>query len=166
MFLGDHWRLPAAVALVGMMVSCSSPSPNASPSTAGSTTAPAATNTAASGVGDGAASPVPWPVTECGTYSGEGCAPVEALVDLDKPVFSRPTEITNPLYPISQLESVVLLGNVDDLPFRSETTLLPYTDKVVWDGQEIEVALVQYLAYKDGRITEVALDRYAQADDG
>jgi hypothetical protein len=28
------------------------------------------------------------------------------------------------------------------------------------------VVLSQYLAYLDGRITEVALDRYAQADDG
>lgn len=108
----------------------------------------------------------PWPVTECGTYSGEGCAAIDALVDLDKPSFSNPKTITNPLYPISELESVVLLGTVDDLPFRSETTLLPFTDVVVWNGQAVEVVLVQYMAYSDGRILEIAIDRYAQADDG
>ncbi len=113
-----------------------------------------------------AAAAVPWPVTDCGTYTGEGCAATEDLVDLDRPTFSNPTEITNPLYPISELDSVVLLGEVDDLPFRSETTLLPFTETVVWDGTPVEVVLVQYAAYSDGRITEVALDRYAQADDG
>lgn len=70
---------------------------------------------------------VEWPVTRCGTYSGEGCAPTSARVDVERPTFSNPTEITNPLFPISELESAVLLGVVDDLPFRSETTLLPHT---------------------------------------
>lgn len=109
---------------------------------------------------------VEWPITECGTYSGEGCGPIDRLVDLDKPTFGMPTTIDNPLYPISSLDSVVLLGTVDDLPFRSETTLLDRSETVVWDGQAIEVLLVQYAAYSDGRITEVAIDRYAQADDG
>ena len=103
---------------------------------------------------------------ECGTYSGEGCAPLANRVDLEPPVFSNPTEVTNPMFPISDLESVVLLGEVDGLPFRAETTLLPYTGVVVVDRQPIEVLLSQYLAYSDGRIIEVALDRYAQADDG
>jgi hypothetical protein len=44
--------------------------------------------------------------------------------------------------------------------------LLPYTGTVEWDGRKIEVVLSQYLAYLDGQITEIALDRYAQADDG
>ena len=34
------------------------------------------------------------------------------------------------------------------------------------DGEPIEVVVSQYTAYLDGRIEEVALDRYAQADDG
>ena len=104
--------------------------------------------------------------SDCGTYSGEGCAPLESRIDLEPPQFSNPTEITNPLFPISALDSVVLTGEVDGLPFRAETTLLPYTGVVVVDGEPIEVALSQYTAYLDGRITEVALDRYAQADDG
>ena len=62
---------------------------------------------------------VEWPVTRCGTYSGTGCAPVSARVDVQRPKFSNPTRITNPLFPISALDSVVLLGKVDGLPFRS-----------------------------------------------
>jgi len=90
----------------------------------------------------------------------------EHRVDLKKPTFSNPTRITNPLFPISQLKSVVLLGKVDGKPFRSETTLLPRTGTVTWEGQPIRVALSQYAAYLDGRLEEVAIDRYAQADDG
>ncbi len=109
---------------------------------------------------------VEWPVTRCGTYSGEGCAPTSDRVDVDRPTFSNPTEITNPLFPISALPSVVLLGEVDGLPFRSETTLMPGTQTVTVDGKPIEVLVSQYTAYLDGRIEEVAIDRYAQSDDG
>ena len=102
----------------------------------------------------------------CGTYDGTGCAPESERIDIDPPTFSNPTEITNPMFPISELKSAVLLGVVDGKPFRSETTLLPSTGTVVLDGKPVEVLLSQYMAYLDGRITEVALDRYAQADDG
>ena len=49
----------------------------------------------------------------CGTESGEGCAPSSERVDLSQPSFSDPTDITNPLFPISELQSVLLLGNVE-----------------------------------------------------
>jgi hypothetical protein len=104
--------------------------------------------------------------TACGTYDGEGCAPSQARVDLEPPTFSNPTEVTNPLYPISRLRSALLLGHVDGKPFRTETTLLSGTQTIVWNGEEVEVRVSQYLAYLDGRIAEVALDRFAQADDG
>jgi hypothetical protein len=117
---------------------------------------------------EAAASPpsAPFTPTECGTYSGRGCAPASERVDLRRPAFSRPTSITNPLFPISRLRSALLLGHVDGKPFRSETTLLPGTSAVVWDGRRIGVLVSQYMAYLDGRLEEVALDRYAQADDG
>jgi hypothetical protein len=93
-------------------------------------------------------------------------APESELVDREQPSFSDPTNITNPLFPIGQLESVILLGRVDRLPFRTEVTLLPETKTIEWNGQQVEVLVSQYVAYLDGRITEVALDWYAQADDG
>jgi hypothetical protein len=103
---------------------------------------------------------------ECGTYSGTGCAPRSKRVDLERPTFSHPAHITNPLFPISRLASVVFLGREDGHGFRSETTLLPRTRTVIWDGQRIQTLASQYAAWRDGRIEEVALDRYAQADDG
>lgn len=104
--------------------------------------------------------------TECGTYSGEGCAPPSQRVDLKRPSFSHPTDVTNPLFPISTLTSAVRLGQVDGEPFRAETTLLPGTTTVVWDGRRIKTLVSLYTAYRNGRIEEVASDRYARADDG
>jgi hypothetical protein len=102
----------------------------------------------------------------CGTYDGRGCAPPSRRIDLARPSFSDPTRITNPLFPISRLRSVVLLGHVEGKPFRTETTLLPGSRTVVWNGRPVRVLVSQYLAYLNRRIEEVALDRYAQADDG
>ncbi|MGI0036675.1 MAG: hypothetical protein ACRD98_12495 [Nitrososphaera sp.] len=87
-------------------------------------------------------------------------------VDLVMPTFSNPTNITNPLFPISNLHSAILLGNVEGEPFRTETTLLPDTRIIEWEGQKVETLVSQYVAFIDGRIEEVALDHYAQADDG
>jgi hypothetical protein len=58
------------------------------------------------------------------------------------------------------------VGKVDGKPFRSETTTLPRSAVVDWYDTKVPVVLSQYLAYLDGNITEVAIDRYAQADDG
>ena len=65
------------------------------------------------------------------------------------------------------LASVVLNGTVDGKPFRTETTLLPDARIIKWSpGQCVRTLVSQYFAYLDGRIQEVALDFYAQADDG
>ncbi|HEX9351729.1 MAG TPA: hypothetical protein VF877_10705 [Gaiellaceae bacterium] len=108
----------------------------------------------------------PFTSTACGTYTGGGCAPASKRVDLTRPSFSDSAKITNPLFPISRLQSALLLGHVDGKPFRTETTLLPGTRTVTWNGDQIPVLVSQYMAYLDGRLDEVALDRYAQADDG
>ena len=107
-----------------------------------------------------------WPITECGTVDGTGCAPTDQRVDLARPTFSDPLHITNPLFPVSRTHSVVQSGIVDGTQFRSETTTLPETGIVDWYGQKIPVVLSQYTAWRDGRVEEIALDRYAQADDG
>jgi len=94
-------------------------------------------------------------------------APVRKRVDLVVPPFSSPTSVTNPLFPISKLHSVVLNGRVDGKAFRTETTLLPETRIIEWSqGRCVKTLVSQYFAYLDGRIEEVALDFYAQADDG
>jgi hypothetical protein len=94
-------------------------------------------------------------------------APDGARVDLALPPFSDPTSVTNTLFPISELRSAVLNGRIDGKPFHTETTLLPYTRTIEWaPGQRVETLISQYAAFLDGRIQEVALDYYAQADDG
>ncbi|MGI0029564.1 MAG: hypothetical protein ACREAQ_07635, partial [Nitrososphaera sp.] len=93
-------------------------------------------------------------------------APASARVDLGRPSFSDPTNVTNPLFPISQLARALLLGNVGGVPLRVETTLLPYTRTIEVNGRDVETLVSQYVAFLDGRILEVALDWYAQADDG
>ncbi len=93
-------------------------------------------------------------------------APRDQRVDLATPVFPNPTEVTNPLFPISRLFRVIQLGTVDGQPFRAETTLLPETKTIELDGKPVETLVSQYLAFSDGRIHETALDFYAQADDG
>jgi hypothetical protein len=93
-------------------------------------------------------------------------APEARRVDLAVPTFSDPTNITNPLFPIGSLTSAVLIGKLHRQPWRAETTLLPNTKTVSWNGQQIETRQSQFVAYLNGRIFEVAVDLYAQADDG
>jgi hypothetical protein len=94
-------------------------------------------------------------------------APTSQRVDLVAPPFSHPTHVTNPLFPISDLRSAVLAGRIDGKPFHTETTLLPYTRTIEWaPGHSVETLVSQYTAFLGERIQEVALDYYAQADDG
>jgi hypothetical protein len=109
------------------------------------------------------ASPSPIPQPDTGDLP---VAPDSERVDLAMPAFSNPTDITNPLFPVSDQASVLLVGEVDGEPFRTEVTLLPETRIIDWDGQPVEVAISQYVAYLGGRLHEVAYDYYAQADDG
>ncbi|HMG25821.1 MAG TPA: hypothetical protein VKH36_03310 [Acidimicrobiia bacterium] len=49
---------------------------------------------------------------------------------------------------------------------RIETSLLARTKTIQWKGKKVETLVSQFVSYLDGRILEVALDSYAQADDG
>jgi hypothetical protein len=93
-------------------------------------------------------------------------APDSDRVDLEQPTFSDPTSVHNPLFPISDLHSALLLGNDEGHALRIETVLLPQPKVITVDGQEIETLVSQFVGYLDGRIHEVALDWYAQDDAG
>jgi hypothetical protein len=129
------------------------------------------------GCGDGpdpeasaAPTTLPQPTRAQFVAAGLGKLPVasqSARIDVSAPTFSNPTRITNPLFPISDLHSAVFSGRVEGKPFHTETTLLPETRLIEWaPGQVVETRISQYFAYIEGRIEEVALDYYAQADDG
>ena len=94
-------------------------------------------------------------------------APDAQRVDLCLPTFSNPTEITNPVFPVTLQESALLVGTVDDTPFRTEVTLLDHTRvSYSWAGMQVEVAVSQYVAFLGGPLDEVAYDLYAQDDEG
>lgn len=122
------------------------------------------------GASSGSADRVPQPTAadlEAAGFAELPLAPESDRVDIAGPTFTDPTTITNPLFPISDLHSVIFSGEVEGKPFHTETTLLPETRVIEWgDGKQVETRISQYFAYLDGRIEEVALDYYAQADDG
>jgi hypothetical protein len=158
--------LTAMLLCAGCGATNPAPSPTAAQSTASSalaTTAPrqAQVTPSPSASSEGSTATIPQPLVPAGLKT----APEAARVDLAMPTFSRPTEITNPLFPVSQQASVLMLGHVEGKPFRTEVTLLPFTKIVEWAGQRVETLVSQYCAYLDGRITEIAYDLYAQDDD-
>jgi hypothetical protein len=112
------------------------------------------------------------PISGTGGAGADGCAglptaPESLRVDLEKPVFSNPTDVSNPLFPVSKQLRVLFLGHVEGLPLRIEVTTLPATRTLdIGGGENVETLVSQFVSYLDGRIHEVAIDHYAQADDG
>ncbi|MFJ5773215.1 hypothetical protein [Streptomyces sp. NPDC093094] len=108
-------------------------------------------------------------VDESTGETGKEClplAPEADRVDLAEPRFSHPTGIDNPLHPTAGLDQTVFGGQVGGRPFRTEVTTLPGTKEITFDGRTVPALTSQYVAFADGRVVEVALDWYAQADDG
>jgi hypothetical protein len=70
------------------------------------------------------------------------------------------------LLPIAGVTQALQLGTADGKPFRAEVTLLEGAKPITWNGRQVPTRIHQYVAYSGGRILEVALDWYAQADDG
>jgi hypothetical protein len=98
--------------------------------------------------------------------SGVSSAAPGKRVDLARPTFSHPTLVTHPLFPKSKLSQVIQLGSEGRDKLRFEVTQLPKTHVVRWNGKRIETRVTHFVAYKNGRILEVAVAYYAQADDG
>jgi hypothetical protein len=124
--------------------------------------AAACSGSGGSGSGDAGREPT---AREAGEQT-QPTAPDSERVDLGEPTFSDPTAVDNPLFPIGDLHSAVLLGNDEGHALRIETSLLPEPKVVDVDGRRVETLVSQFVSYLDGRIHEVALDWYAQDDDG
>jgi len=152
-------RLALGVTVALVAAACTSDGHAASPSGSSASGSASGTPTGSSGA---TVTTIPQPIVPADIP----VAPDSARVDLEMPTFSDPTTITNPLFPVSSQDSVLMLGHVDGKPFRTEVTLLPETQIIEWEGQRVETLVSQYNAFLDGRIQEVAYDYYAQADDG
>ncbi|WP_327581763.1 hypothetical protein OHA25_38155 [Nonomuraea sp. NBC_00507] len=102
---------------------------------------------------------------ECVKADNGTCLPIapdEKRVDLDTPVFTNPLNVDNPLHPSAKVSQVIYGGHVGGKPFRTEFTLLS-KPKVV---RGVPCVALQYIAYSDGRIEEIAVDWFAQDDEG
>ena len=159
----------AAVVVLALTAACSNTVPTASTVVGDTTASTEATATPASSAAPAtSAAPTATPDTipQPVMIDALPVAPEAERIDLVMPTFSDPTGVTNPLHPSALVESVLLLGTVDDEVFRTEVTLLPEVRIIEWNDQRIEALVSQYVAFLDGRIHEVAYDFYAQADDG
>jgi hypothetical protein len=116
--------------------------------------------------GSGSADSQPADAARASDNPTQPTAPDSQRVDLVDPTFSQPTTVDNPLFPISALHSAVLLGNDEGNPLRIETVLLPEPKVIDVGDEKVETLVSQFVSYLDGRIHEVALDWYAQDDEG
>jgi hypothetical protein len=77
--------------------------------------------------------------------------------------FSHPLDITNPYLPLAFLKQDVL----ENESGRVERTAKPELHKTFQvGGQTVEALTVEDRDYENGKLTEVTLDYFAQADDG
>lgn len=127
-------RMPNALLGLGLVAVLTTAACSSAPSTA----APPAA---------GPSSTIPQPTPPAGFPVG----PESSRVDVMRPTFTNPTQVTNPLFPVSAQASVLQLGTVDGEPLRTEVTTLPYTRFIAWDGQPIEVLVSQYVLFAGGR---------------
>ncbi|MER5475123.1 hypothetical protein [Streptomyces sp. NPDC002685] len=101
--------------------------------------------------------------------TGSAClplAPDSTRVDRATPHFAHPTRITNLTHPTTEVAQTIYGGQESGKPFRTEVTLLPGIKTITWGDRSIRAVTSQYVAFSAGRVAEVALDWYAQADDG
>jgi hypothetical protein len=96
-------------------------------------------------------------LTGCANVSPGGSAQTEP------PRFSHPQAITNPYLPLAFLKQDVLESESG----RVERTAKPELHKTFPVGdQTVEALVVEDRDYENGKLTEVTLDYFAQADDG
>jgi hypothetical protein len=81
--------------------------------------------------------------------------------------FSHPREINNEFLPLATLKQDILEGKEGKSKLRIERTTKPEIKKAYKLGdQTVEALCVEDREYVDGALAEVALDYFAQADDG
>jgi hypothetical protein len=81
--------------------------------------------------------------------------------------FTHPREITNPYLPLVSLRQDILEGKEGGKTIRIERTAKPAIHKTFRIGkQTVEALAVEDREFENGEIAEVAMDYFAQADDG
>ncbi len=81
--------------------------------------------------------------------------------------FSHPTKINNPYLPLAELKQDIFEGTEGAEKVRVTRTVRPDLHKTFTIGdQKVEALVVEDRAYADGVLDEVAIDYFAQDDDG
>src|SRR5207249_276251 len=81
--------------------------------------------------------------------------------------FSHPRDITNPYLPLAYLKQDVLEGKEGSKKVRIERTAKPDVHKTFKIGkQTVEALAVEDREWENGKLAEVALDYFAQDDEG
>ena len=81
--------------------------------------------------------------------------------------FSHPREITNPYLPLASLKLDILEGKEGDKELRIERSVKPEIRKTFKVGkQTIDVLVMEDRESENGKLSEITLDYFAQADDG
>jgi len=81
--------------------------------------------------------------------------------------FSHPRDITNPYLPLASLKQDILEGKEGSKTTRIERTAKPELRKTFKIGkQTVEALAVEDREFENGELSEVAMDYFAQADDG
>jgi hypothetical protein len=81
--------------------------------------------------------------------------------------FSHPRDITNPYLPLASLKQDILEGKEGGKSVRVERTIKPDLRKTFKVGkQKVEALVMEDREFENGELAEVALDYFAQADDG
>jgi hypothetical protein len=81
-------------------------------------------------------------------------------------VFSNPTAVTNAYLPYAQFKQDVLVGTEGGKPARVVRTRMPGTKRFMVRGKPVEAIIVADSGWLGGELEEVALDYYAQSDQG
>lgn len=79
--------------------------------------------------------------------------------------FTHPTNITNPYLPLSALRRDVLEGNEGGKKVRVERTMKAGTREFEIDGKKVATRIMEDREFVNGKLEEVTLDYFAQADD-
>ena len=82
-------------------------------------------------------------------------------------MFTHPRDITNPWLPLATLKQDILEGTEDGKKVRIERTMKPEIRKTFEiHGKTVEALVMEDREIEDGELSEVALDYFAQSDDG
>ncbi len=81
--------------------------------------------------------------------------------------FNHPRDITNPFLPLATLKQDIIEGSEGGKKTRVERTAMPQKHRTFTvNGEEVDTLIVEDRAYEDGKLSEVALDYFAQDDNG